>query len=72
MMVEGFVLDQMVTNFSVLNFLEILLVNGILDLLIKSKLILVHRRIQQSTTSTILRLKAKIGPDFPDTLSWSS
>jgi len=35
-MVGGFVLDQMVTNFFVLNFLGGLLVNGILDLLIKS------------------------------------
>jgi len=35
-MVGGFVLDQMVTNFFVLNFLRIILVGGILDLLIKS------------------------------------
>ena len=53
MMVEGFVLDQMVTNFSVLNFLEILLVNGILDLLIKSQAFFVHRRTQQFTAEKI-------------------
>ena len=35
-MVGGFVLDQMVTNFFVLNFLRTILVGGILDLLIKS------------------------------------
>ena len=61
-MVGGFVLDQMVTNFFVLNFLGGLLVNGILDLLIKSKLLSVHRRAQQSTAGTSLRLKVKIVP----------
>ena len=35
-MVGGFVLDQMVTNFSALNFLRALLVNGTPDLLLKS------------------------------------
>jgi len=35
-MVGGFVLDQMVTNFSVLNFLRAIRVGGVLDLLIKS------------------------------------
>ena len=45
-MVRVFVLDQMVTNFFVLNFLRIILVGGILDLLIKSKLLSVHRRAQ--------------------------
>jgi len=35
----------MVTNFFVLNFLEVLLVNGTPDLLIKSKLLFVHRRV---------------------------
>ena len=53
---------EMVTNFSAPNFLGALLVNGILDLLIKSKLLSVHRRAQQTTTDTILKLKAKIVP----------
>jgi len=35
-MVGGFVLDQMVTKFSVLNFLRTILVGGTRDLLIKS------------------------------------
>jgi len=61
-MVGGFVLDQMVTNFFVLNFLRIILVGGILDLLIKSKLLSVHRRAQQSTAGTFLRLTAKTVP----------
>ena len=61
-MVGGFVLDQMVTNFFVLNFLGALLVNGTLDLLIKSKLLFVHRRVQQSFLDTILKLKAKTVP----------
>ena len=61
-MVGGFVLDQMVTNFFVLNFLRIILVGGILDLLIKSKLLSVHRRAQQSTAGMFLRLTAKTVP----------
>ncbi len=52
----------LVTNFFVLNFLRTILVGGILDLLIKSKLLSVHRRVQQPTIGTILRLKAKIVP----------
>ena len=52
----------MVTNFSVLNFLRIILVDGILDLLIKSKLIFVHRRVPVCFLGAILRLKAKIVP----------
>ena len=52
----------MVTNFFVLNFLRAILVGEILDLLIKSKLLFVHSRVQQSTTATILRLKAKTVP----------
>jgi hypothetical protein len=52
----------MVTNFSAPNFLGALLVNGILDLLIKSKLFFVHRRAQQSTAGTVLRLTAKTMP----------
>ena len=59
-MVGGFVLDQMVTNFFVLNLLGLSLVYGILDLLIKSKLIFVHRRVLMCFLDTILRLKAKI------------
>ena len=35
---------------------------GILDLLIKSKLLSVHRRVQQSFLDTILKLKAKTVP----------
>ena len=61
-MVGGFVLDQMVTNFFVLNFLRIILVGGILDLLIKSQPFFVHRRTQQATVDTILRLRTKIVP----------
>ena len=38
----------MVTNFFVLNFLRAILVGEILDLLIKSKLLSVHRRAQQA------------------------
>ena len=53
---------EMVTNFFVLNFLGLSLVYGILDLLIKSQPLLVHRRTQQSTADTILRLKAKTVP----------
>ena len=55
-------MDQMVTNFSVLNFLGVLLVNGTPDLLIKSKLIFVYRRTQQATVDTILGLRTKIVP----------
>jgi len=47
---------------SVLNFLRILLVDGILALLIKSQPFFVHRRVQQPTAGTILRLKAKTVP----------
>ena len=61
-MVGGFVLDQMVTNFFVLNFLRTILVGGTLDLLIKSKLLSEHRRAQQSTAGTFLRLTAKTVP----------
>ena len=43
-MVGGFVLDQMVTNFFVLNFLRALLVNGTPDLLIKSPLFFIPMR----------------------------
>ena len=53
---------EMVTNFSVPNFLRAIRVGGVLDLLIKSKLLSVHRRTQQSTAGTILRLKAKTVP----------
>jgi len=35
---------------------------AVMDLLIKSKLLSVHRRTQQTTTDTILRLKAKTVP----------
>jgi len=65
-MVGGFVLGQMVTDWSRtfphLIFWKPRLVNGTLDLLIKSKLLSVHRRAQQTTTDTILKLKAKIVP----------
>ena len=50
---------EMVTNFFVLNFLGAPLVDGILDLLIKSQAFFVHRRTQQFTVDTILRLKVK-------------
>ena len=53
---------ELVTNFSVLNFLRIILVGGILDLPIKSKLLSVHRRAQQSTAGMVLRLTAKTVP----------
>ena len=53
---------EMVTNFSVLNFLRAILVGGILDLLIKSQPFFVHRGTHQTTTDTNLRLKAKIVP----------
>ena len=52
----------MVTNFFVLNFLRIFFVGGILNLLIKSQAFFVHRRVQQSTVDTILRLEAKTVP----------
>jgi len=52
----------MVTNFFVLNFLRAILVGEILDLLIKSQPFFVHRRTQQSTVDTMLRLKAKTVP----------
>ena len=52
----------MVTNFFALNFLWTLLVSRILEQLIKSKLLFVHRRAQQSTVGTILRLRAKTVP----------
>ncbi len=62
-------MDQMVTNFFVLNFLRIILVGGILDLLIKSQAFFVHRRVQQSTTDMILRLTAKTVPTVP--IAWA-
>ena len=52
----------MVTNFFALNFLWTLLVSRILEQLIKSQAFFVHRRVQQSTAGTILRLKAKTMP----------
>ena len=64
-MAGGFVLDRMVTKWSRTFSYTIFwgpLVDGILDLLIKSKLLSVHRRTQQSTAGTILRLKAKTVP----------
>ena len=65
-MVGGFVLGQMVTDWSRtfphLIFWKPRLVNGTLDLLIKSQAFFVHRRVQQSTTDTILRLNAKTVP----------
>ena len=59
-MVGGFVLDQMVTNFFVLNFLTAILVGEILNLLTKSQPLFVHRRTRQSAVDNILKLKAKI------------
>jgi hypothetical protein len=53
---------EMVTNFFVLNFLRTILVGGILDLLIKSKLIFVHRRVPVWFLDMILRLNAKTVP----------
>jgi len=53
----------MVTNFFVLNFLRAILVGEILDLLIKSQPFFVHRRVQQSTAGTILRLNTKTVPN---------
>ena len=53
---------RMVTNFFVLNFLRTILVSGILGLLIKSQAFFTHRRVQQSTIGTDLRLKAKAMP----------
>ena len=52
----------MVTNCFGLDILRVILLRGILDLLIKSKLLSVHRRAQQTTTDTILKLKAKTVP----------
>ena len=76
----------MVTNFFVFNFLKTLLGSRIRDLLIKSQAFLVHRRVQQSTTDTILRLNAKtvstgqnklgpfwgLLPPFPEAFSLSN
>ena len=52
----------MVTNFFVRNFLRAILVGEILNLLIKSQPLFVHRRTRQSVVDTILRLKVKIVP----------
>ena len=52
----------MVTNFFVLNFLRAILVGEILDLLLKSKLIFVHRRVPVCFLGAILRLSAKTMP----------
>ena len=53
---------ELVTNFFEPNLRRNILVSGILDLLIKSQPFFVHRRVQQSTAGTILRLNAKTVP----------
>ena len=52
----------MVTNFFIPNFLRAILVGKILDLLIKSKLIFVHRRVPVCFLDTVSRLEAEIVP----------
>ena len=52
----------MLTNCFGLNILRTTLLGGILDLLIKSKLLSVHRRVQQSTAGTVLAVSLKTVP----------
>ena len=49
-------------NYFALNFLGTSHVYGILDLLIKNKLIFVHRRVLACFLDTLLRLNAKFVP----------
>ena len=53
---------EMVPNFFVLNVLGVFLVNETPDLLIKSKLIFVHRRVPVCFLDTVSRLEAEIVP----------
>ena len=56
------VFPKMVTNCFGLDILRIILLRGILDLLIKSKLFSVHRRVLVCFLDTFLRLNAKTVP----------
>ena len=56
----------MVTNFSVLNFLRTILVGGILDLLIKSQLLLMLRRDYRCFLVSISRLNDETETNLPE------